>query len=107
MSWAWRPQAGPTEGSRRMPVERDFLRRHARRRQDRWRARQVGAQREALATRPAHGPWSRSSFIDAEAAPTATPQGAQADALVAEPRAQLADMQAQRDAWQRVAERSR
>jgi hypothetical protein len=65
----------------------------------------VGAQREALATRPAHGPWSRSSFTDAEAAPKATPQDAQADALVAEPRAQLADMRAQRDAWQRVAER--
>ena len=41
--------SGPTEGARRMPAERDFLRRHARRRQDGWRARQVGAQRSARA----------------------------------------------------------
>ena len=44
-------------------------------------------------------------FAPAEATPKATPQDAQADALVAELRAQLAEMRVQRDAWQRVAER--
>jgi hypothetical protein len=48
-------------------------------------------------------------FPLAEAKPKATPQHAQADAqtdaLVAELRAQLAEMRAQRDAWQGIAER--
>jgi hypothetical protein len=48
-------------------------------------------------------------FPLAEAKPKATPQHAQADAqtdaLVAELRAQLADMRLQRDAWQGIAER--
>src|SRR5262245_23455231 len=44
-------------------------------------------------------------FPPAAATPKATPQDAQADALVAELRAQLSEMRAQRDAWQRVAER--
>jgi hypothetical protein len=44
-------------------------------------------------------------FPFAEAAPKAAPQDAQADALVAELRAQLAEMRAQPDAWQGMAER--
>jgi excisionase family DNA binding protein len=44
-------------------------------------------------------------FPPAEAKPKAVPQDAEADALVAELRAQLAEMRQQRDAWQRVAER--
>jgi excisionase family DNA binding protein len=36
--------------------------------------------------------------------PTAAPRDAAPDALVAELRAQLADMRSQRDAWQRMAE---
>ena len=43
--------------------------------------------------------------VAASAEPKATPQDAQADALVADLRAQLADMRSQRDAWQGVAER--
>ena len=39
------------------------------------------------------------------ATPKALPQDAQTDALVAELRAQLAEMRAQRDAWQGIAER--
>jgi excisionase family DNA binding protein len=41
----------------------------------------------------------------AEAMPKAVPQDAQADALVADLRAQLAEMRQQRDAWQGMAER--
>lgn len=41
----------------------------------------------------------------AEAKPKAVPQDAQADALVADLRAQLAEMRQQRDAWQGMAER--
>jgi excisionase family DNA binding protein len=44
-------------------------------------------------------------FPAATAPPKATPQDAQTDALVAELRAQLADMRSQRDAWQGIAER--
>jgi hypothetical protein len=44
-------------------------------------------------------------FPPAAAIPKATPQDAQADALVAELRAQLAEMRSQRDAWQSIAER--
>ncbi len=44
-------------------------------------------------------------FPPASAPPKAAPQDAQTDALVAELRAQLADMRAQRDAWQGIAER--
>ena len=44
-------------------------------------------------------------FPPAAATAKAAPQDAQADALVAELRAQLAEMWVQRDAWQRVAER--
>jgi excisionase family DNA binding protein len=44
-------------------------------------------------------------FAPAEAKPKAVPQDAQADALVAELRAQLAEMRQQRDAWQGIAER--
>jgi excisionase family DNA binding protein len=44
-------------------------------------------------------------FPPAAAEPKAVPQDAQADALVAELRAQLADMRQQRDAWQGIAER--
>jgi hypothetical protein len=44
-------------------------------------------------------------FPAAEALPKAVPQDAQTDALVAELRAQLAEMRAQRDAWQGIAER--
>jgi hypothetical protein len=57
------------------------------------------------------GAWSvepvelRRVFPPAEATPKAAPQDAQADALVAELRAQFAEMRSQRDAWQRVAER--
>jgi len=61
--------------------------------------------------RDASGAWSvepvelHRVFPPAEATPKAGPQDAQADAMVAALRAQLADMTAQRDAWQRVAER--
>jgi hypothetical protein len=61
--------------------------------------------------RDASGAWSvepvelHRVFPPAEAMPKALPQDAQADALVAELRAQLADMRAQRDAWQGIAER--
>jgi hypothetical protein len=41
----------------------------------------------------------------AEVKPEATPQHALADALVAELRAQLAELRAQRDSWQAMAER--
>jgi excisionase family DNA binding protein len=44
-------------------------------------------------------------FPPAEAMPKAAPQDAQTDALVAELRAQLAEMRSQRDAWQGIAER--
>jgi excisionase family DNA binding protein len=44
-------------------------------------------------------------FPPAEATPKALPQHAQTDALVAELRAQLAEMRSQRDAWQGIAER--
>ena len=44
-------------------------------------------------------------FPAAQAMPNAMLQVAQPDALVAELRAQLADMRAQRDAWQQQAER--
>ena len=44
-------------------------------------------------------------FPPAPAPPKAAPQVAQPDALVAELRAQLAEMRAQRDAWQGMAER--
>jgi hypothetical protein len=44
-------------------------------------------------------------FPSAEAAPKAAPQDAQANALVAELRAQLAKMRVQRGAWQGMAER--
>jgi hypothetical protein len=44
-------------------------------------------------------------FPAAEAVPKAVPQDAQTDALVAELRAQLAEMRSQRDAWQGIAER--
>jgi hypothetical protein len=40
-----------------------------------------------------------------EAMPSAVPEHAQPDALVAELRAQLAEMRSQRDAWQGIAER--
>jgi hypothetical protein len=40
-----------------------------------------------------------------KAKPEAVPQDAQTDALVAELRAQLAEMRSQRDAWQGIAER--
>jgi hypothetical protein len=62
-------------------------------------------------TRDETGAWSvepvelHRVFPPAEAMPKPTPQDAQTDALVAELRAQLAEMRAQRDAWQRVAER--
>jgi excisionase family DNA binding protein len=44
-------------------------------------------------------------FPPAEAEPEAVPQAAQADALVALLREQLADMRGQRDAWQEQAQR--
>lgn len=44
-------------------------------------------------------------FPPASAEPKAVPQDAQADALVAELRAQLAEMKSQRDAWQEQAQR--
>jgi hypothetical protein len=44
------------------------------------------------------------AFEPAQASPNAVPQDAQASALVAELRAQLAEMRGQRDAWQRMAE---
>ena len=44
-------------------------------------------------------------FPPASATPKAVPQDAQTDALVAELRAQLAEMRSQRDAWQGIAER--
>ena len=44
-------------------------------------------------------------FPPAQAVPKAAPQDAQVDAVVAELRAQLADMRSQRDAWQGIAER--
>src|SRR5262249_4212327 len=43
--------------------------------------------------------------VTASAEPKATPQDAQINAMVAELRAQLADMRSQRDAWQAQAER--
>jgi len=43
--------------------------------------------------------------IAAEATPKAVHQDAQTDALVAELRAQLAELRAQRDAWQCIADR--
>jgi hypothetical protein len=65
--------------------------------------------------RDAQGAWTvepvelHRVFPPAEAAPKAVPQhaqpDAQADALVAELRAQLADMRSQRDSWQAIAER--
>jgi hypothetical protein len=64
-----------------------------------------------VGTRDETGAWSvepvelHRVFPPAEAMPKPTPQDAQTDALVAELRAQLAEMRAQRDAWQRVAER--
>jgi excisionase family DNA binding protein len=62
-------------------------------------------------TRDDHGAWSvepvelHRVFEPAEAKPKAVPQDAQADALVAELRVQLAEMRQQRDAWQGIAER--
>jgi hypothetical protein len=44
-------------------------------------------------------------FKPAEAKPEAVPQDAQADALVSELRAQLAEMREDRDAWRGVAQR--
>jgi excisionase family DNA binding protein len=44
-------------------------------------------------------------FPPASATLKPTPQDAQADALIAELRAQLAEMRSQRDAWQGIAER--
>ena len=44
-------------------------------------------------------------FPPASATPKAAPQDAQTDTLVAELRAQLAEMRSQRDAWQGIAER--
>jgi excisionase family DNA binding protein len=44
-------------------------------------------------------------FPPASAMPVSVRQDAQADALVSDLRAQLADMRAQRDAWQGIAER--
>jgi excisionase family DNA binding protein len=44
-------------------------------------------------------------FPPAEATPRDVPEDAQADQLVAELRAQLAEMRSQRDAWQGIAER--
>src|SRR5262249_46321956 len=61
-------------------------------------------------TRGDDGSWSvepvelHRIFPPAEATPRPTPQAAHTDALVAELRAQLADMRSQRDAWQRMAE---
>ena len=44
-------------------------------------------------------------FPPASATPKAAPQDAQTDVLVAELRAQLAEMRSQRDAWQGIAGR--
>jgi excisionase family DNA binding protein len=44
-------------------------------------------------------------FPPASAAPKVVPQDDQTDALIAELRAQLAEMRSQRDAWQGIAER--
>jgi excisionase family DNA binding protein len=62
-------------------------------------------------TRDASGAWQvepvelHRIFPPAAAPPKVAPQDAQTDALVAELRAQLAEMRAQRDAWQGIAER--
>jgi hypothetical protein len=60
--------------------------------------------------RDASGAWSVEPVelhrtFPPKATPEAVPQDAQADALVAELRAQLAEMRQQRDAWQGIAER--
>jgi hypothetical protein len=60
--------------------------------------------------RDASGAWSVEPVelhrtFPPKATPEAVPQDAQADALVAELRAHLAEMRAQRDAWQGIAER--
>jgi hypothetical protein len=62
-------------------------------------------------TRDLFGAWSvepvelHRVFPPAQATPKPTPQDAQTDALVSMLRTQLADMTAQRDAWQGIAER--
>jgi len=64
-------------------------------------------------TRDSAGAWSVEPVelhrvfppVAASAEPTAAPQDAQTDALVADLRAQLADMRSQRDAWQEQAQR--
>jgi hypothetical protein len=62
-------------------------------------------------SRDAAGAWSvepvelHRIFPPAQAKPSAVPQDAQADALVAELRAQLADMRRDRDEWREQAQR--